>query len=555
MSDISIAPLAGRYRLVHPLGEGGMGRVWQARDELLGRDVAVKELAPGGLTAAELGDLRVRAIREARAIARIDQANVVRIFDVVHDETGTPWLVMELVRSRSLHQALADDGPLPAAEAARIGLDVLAALRAAHHAGILHRDVKPANVLLAWNGRVVLTDFGLAAVAGDSAMTRTGVVLGSPSYLAPERALDEEAGAAGDLWSLGATLYAAVEGRPPYEKSSPMATLAALMVEPPPPPRNAGALLPVLERLLQRDPRRRADADEAERLLRAVLASTPATGSASTGPTMAASLLTAAEPAVSEPAAPAPATSGPAAVTAPLTPAPDSGVPRRRTRLWWAVAAAVAVVAAVIGVRPLLAAEPAGGTAAPVEWRSPAADASSLPAAAPPSAAVPKRSVAASVSPSPRRPAPTRTAKPAATTTPPAPAATGAPTTQAAAPPPAGSQIRNHATGTCLDAPDLDGVLQMWQCQSGDTQRFLFASDGTLRVRGKCAETAGTGNGAQLRLATCSGAAAQQFVLNPANDLVSKKVDKCLDVPDSNAGNAVPVQIWDCAGTPNQKWN
>src|ERR1700754_2891532 len=244
-----------------------MGRVWEARDELLGRDVAIKEISPDGLSAAELGDLRERAIREARAIAKVSHPNVVRIFDVVNHE-GAPWIVMELIRSRSLLDVVNQEGPMEPERAARIGLEVLGALQSAHRAGILHRDVKPANVLIADDGRVVLTDFGLASVAGDSGMTSTGVVIGSPSYLAPELALDEPARPGSDLWSLGATLFAAVEGRPPYVKSSPMATLASLMIDPAPVPKHAGALRPALEALLQKDPAARADGDVAEKLLR-----------------------------------------------------------------------------------------------------------------------------------------------------------------------------------------------------------------------------------------------------------------------------------------------
>ncbi|MEV6349718.1 protein kinase [Actinoplanes sp. NPDC051851] len=267
MLDDHARIVAERYRLVGQIGQGGMGRVWTARDVLLGRDVAVKELVPpSGLTPVELEAMRERAIREARAIARIDQPNVVRVFDVVYDD-GEPWIVMELVPSRSLYDTLQAEGPMAPERVAKIGLGVLGALRAAHRAGLLHRDVKPGNVLLAHDGRVVLTDFGIATAAGDSSMTSTGIVLGSPSYLAPERALDGDVGPAADLWSLGATLYAAVEGKPPYAKSSPMATLAALATELPPPPSRAGALRPALVGLLQRDPALRADVETARRLL------------------------------------------------------------------------------------------------------------------------------------------------------------------------------------------------------------------------------------------------------------------------------------------------
>lgn len=266
MPDSPQRILSGRYRLLNQLGQGGMGRVWKAHDELLDRDVAIKEITAEGLTATELGDLRERAIREARAVAQISHPNVVRVFDVV-SEDDTPWIVMELIPARSLFEVVSEEGPMEPERVARIGLDVLAALHAAHVAGILHRDVKPANVLLAAD-RAMLTDFGLATLAGDSSMTRVGILLGSPSYLAPERAIDEPAGPASDLWSLGATLFAAVEGRPPYVKSSPMATLAALMVDPPPAPKQAGALQPALEALLEKDPAVRADAEAATRLLR-----------------------------------------------------------------------------------------------------------------------------------------------------------------------------------------------------------------------------------------------------------------------------------------------
>ncbi|WFE66819.1 serine/threonine-protein kinase [Micromonospora sp. WMMD714] len=269
--------VAGRYRLLHLVGTGGMGRVWLARDEMLHRDVAVKEVVPPHwLAESEREELRLRTLREARTAARLNHPNVVRIYDVVHDG-DSPWIVMEYVASRSVQQLVSDDGPLDPHRVAGIGLAVLAALRAAHAAGVLHRDVKPHNVLVADDGRVVLTDFGLATFdGGDGVMTGPGMVLGSPQFVAPERARDGVSDPRTDLWSLGATLYAAVEGQSPYARSSAMATLSALATEPPDPTRRAGQLRPVLDGLLRRDPDRRLTAAEAEPLLRAALAATSA---------------------------------------------------------------------------------------------------------------------------------------------------------------------------------------------------------------------------------------------------------------------------------------
>ncbi|MGW1057180.1 protein kinase domain-containing protein [Micromonospora rubida] len=260
--------VADRYRLISPLGQGGMGRVWKARDEVLHRDVAIKELVPPpSLTAEERREMRERSLREARAIARLNHVNVVRVFDVLRTD-GDPWIVMEYVPSKSLQDILAEDGPVPLAKAIDVGLGVLGALNAAHKAGVMHRDVKPGNVLIGDDGRVVLTDFGLATIPGDPNVTRTGMVLGSPAYIAPERARDGTAGPEADLWSLGATLYAAVEGKSPYARPSAIGTLAALATEPMPPPKNAGPLKAVLTGLLRKDPAQRMDAVAAERLLR-----------------------------------------------------------------------------------------------------------------------------------------------------------------------------------------------------------------------------------------------------------------------------------------------
>ncbi|MFI7430638.1 protein kinase [Micromonospora sp. NPDC049836] len=265
--------IAGRYRLLELVGRGGMGRVWRARDETLHREVAVKQvLPPQWLAANERDELRRRTLREARTAARLSHPNVVHVYDVVQVDDD-PWLVMEYVPSRSLQELVDAEGPVDPRRAAGIGQAVLAALGAAHGAGVLHRDVKPANVLLARDGRVLLTDFGLAVFdGGDGLMTRPGLVLGSPQYVAPERAAEGVSSIAADLWSLGATLHTAVEGRSPYARSTAMATLAALASQPPDPAPHAGPLEPVLAGLLRRDPRRRLRHDEAARLLAAAAA-------------------------------------------------------------------------------------------------------------------------------------------------------------------------------------------------------------------------------------------------------------------------------------------
>ena len=262
--------IAGRYRLHEPVGTGGMGRVWMARDEMLDRDVAVKEfIPPEWMTDDEQKRLRTRTLREARSAARLNHPHVVRIYDVVHAE-DLPWIVMEYVPSRSLYQVIGEDGPFAPAEAARIGLALLDALTAAHRAGVLHRDIKPHNVLIGHDGRVVLTDFGLATFVDDGSVTSPGLIVGSPQYVSPERARDGASTVESDLWSLGATLYAAVEGRSPYARESAMATLMALGSEEPDATVLAGPLAPVLLGLLRRDPADRLTAEQVEEGLQAV---------------------------------------------------------------------------------------------------------------------------------------------------------------------------------------------------------------------------------------------------------------------------------------------
>ncbi|MFF2953258.1 protein kinase [Kitasatospora sp. NPDC057965] len=264
--------LAGRYELGERLGRGGMGTVWRARDRMLDREVAVKELTVNHLPEEELQILHARMKREAAAAARIKHPGVITVHDVL-EQDGRPWIVMELVDGRSLADVISQDGTLPPRAAAEVGGQVLAALHRGHQLGVLHRDVKPANVLLEHGtGRAVLLDFGIATYEGSAELTRPGDLVGSPDYLAPERAQGERPGPASDLWGLGATLYAAVEGDSPFRRTSPLTTLAAVVGDPLPEPRRAGPLGPVLAALMAKDPEDRPTADEAARMLAEVQA-------------------------------------------------------------------------------------------------------------------------------------------------------------------------------------------------------------------------------------------------------------------------------------------
>ncbi|MFH8759399.1 serine/threonine-protein kinase [Streptomyces atroolivaceus] len=274
--------VADRYRLLDPLGEGAASIVWRARDEVLGREVAVKEVrTPAALPASDAQRLHSRLEREAWAVARVSHRNVVAVHDVV-TEDSRPWIVMELIRGLALSDVLDADGTLPPRRAARIGAEVLTALRGGHGAGLLHRDVKPGNVLMANDGRVMLKDFGFTTPEGSCALTVSGEAIGSPEYLAPERALGRTPGPESDLWSLGVLLYTATEGQSPFGRRTPADTLRAVTEEEMPPLRRAGALTPVVEGLLRKDPAERLTAGEAERRLRILAAG--GTGAALGGP-------------------------------------------------------------------------------------------------------------------------------------------------------------------------------------------------------------------------------------------------------------------------------
>ena len=311
--------LDGRYRLSEVIGHGGMGVVWRARDELLDRDVAVKEIIwPASLTEHERQTACRRATREAQMAARLNHHNVVRIYDIV-EEDDHPWIVMELLPYRSLRDIVRDEGALTPAQAATVGLGILAALRAAHAEGIAHRDVKPANVLIGPEDRVVLTDFGIARPADTTTLTTAGILIGSPSYIAPERARGGPSGAPGDLWGLGASLYAAVEGHPPFEREHVLAILTAVVTDDPEPATHAGPLWPVIDGLLRKNPDERLGAAETDQLLRRIAAPAPAEPAASEPaptaafPADAATEDPAAEPAPAESARRSPPQSAPPA--------------------------------------------------------------------------------------------------------------------------------------------------------------------------------------------------------------------------------------------------
>jgi serine/threonine protein kinase len=266
------ALVGGRYVLRAAVGHGGMGTVWRGTDTQLNRNVAVKEVVPPpGIAPEDRDAMHERMLREARAAALLSHPGVVQVYDVVTDG-DRPWIVMELLDARSLSDIVLEDGPLGARAVAKIGVTLLGALEVAHAAGILHRDVKPANVLVCTDGRCVLTDFGVARMPTDQQLTTPGMVLGSPHFISPERALGAAFGPPSDLFSLGVTLYCAVEGRPPFDKGEPIATMHSVVEDQPLPPQHAGVLTEVLYGLLEKDPDLRWDATRARQALRDLLA-------------------------------------------------------------------------------------------------------------------------------------------------------------------------------------------------------------------------------------------------------------------------------------------
>ncbi|GAA3212443.1 serine/threonine-protein kinase [Actinocorallia longicatena] len=258
--------VAGQYRLIEKIGRGGFGVVWRAHDERLDREVAVKELyLPAYLAEGQRKERRTRSLREARSAARIDHRGAVTVYDVV-EEDDCPFIVMEYLKGRSLEDIIKEDGPLPVEQVAEIGLQLLEVLRAAHASGVVHRDVKPSNVIITAK-RAVLTDFGIATIEGDTSITQSGFVMGAPAYCSPERAKGDRAEAPSDLWSLGATLYYAVEGHQPFPGTNANQVFHAILTAPHRPCHRAGLLGPLLDGLLIKEIGQRLTASDTALLL------------------------------------------------------------------------------------------------------------------------------------------------------------------------------------------------------------------------------------------------------------------------------------------------
>ncbi|WP_416971573.1 serine/threonine protein kinase [Streptomyces sp. 4F14] len=584
--------IAGRYRVLDRIGRGGMATVWRARDERLGRIVAVKQLHPQPhLDETDLATLYERTRREARNAARVSHPNVVVVHDVVDDE-GRPVIVMEYVPSVTLAERIGTDGPLPPPQAARIGLGVLTALRAAHRAGVLHRDVKPANVLLAEDGRVVLTDFGIAQAVETPGLTRTGQLVGSVDFMAPERLVGAPPGPEADLWALGATLFQTVDGHSPFLRRSVTETMYAIAMEPPPEVRDAGPLTPLIRGLLAPKPTDRMTAEEAEGVLRAggVYDAGAATGGSGTGAggtalqgrapfdaapggavpsASAASGPVPSDPALSgqapldvTPSNPAftasaysgpafPAPTSPAAPPKPLNATTDlqSPPPKRATKrrpLLLAVTAATAALATAAFLLTM-SQEPEKATADPLPTTAPTAPPTPTtrlpsPTASPSSPTPPTSTPTPSASPPPKNneQPPTRD-KEVAAPTPTSPNTPGRP-------------LKVAASGQCLSSGTGTEGLQLFQspCDGSAAQRWQF-TDGTARSAGKCMTVAGgsSEDRTEIQLSTCTGSTAQHFRLT-GTQLIAGQSAKCVDIFGGASGTG--AVLWECNGRDNQTW-
>ncbi|MFJ5304396.1 protein kinase [Streptomyces sp. NPDC088350] len=557
--------IAGRYRILDRIGRGGMATVWRAWDERLGRQVAVKKLHPQPhLDDDELATLFERARREAHSAARISHSNVVVVHDVVDDE-GLPTIVMEYVPSTTLADLIEAHGPVPLEEVARIGRGVLAALRAAHRAGVMHRDVKPANVLLAEDGRVVLTDFGIAQAAEAPALTRTGQLVGSVDFMAPERLVGAKPGPEADLWALGATLFQAVEGRSPFLRDTVAQTMFAIAMEPAPEVRGAGPLTPLIEGLLTARPADRISAEDAERLLRL-----PAAGEAGSCAVPPAVRATAGDaPALvtgpgldSDPGTDGVSAAGrsadrPQPVTAGLHAQRSPGRSKKPVVLAATVAAALLIAVAVLSIVPTeqngTVAKASDAPLAADDRTSRATD-TSAPATSPPvspssassGATLPASGSSQSASPAAQDGSgPGSAGKDTST-------GSGSETSPA---PAVGHTLVVAASGKCLSSGAGTEGIQLIQatCDGSSAQLWRTGSGGTLRSAGKCMTVAGvaTADRTEIQLAGCNGDADQRFHLT-GTELMADQSQKCVDIFGGASGTG--AVLWECNGRDNQTW-
>ncbi|WP_327392902.1 serine/threonine protein kinase [Streptomyces sp. NBC_01186] len=558
--------IAGRYRILDRIGRGGMGTVWRAHDQLLTRQVAVKRLHPQPhLEDDELATRFERARREARSAALISHPNVVVVHDVVDDE-GLPAIVMEYVPATTLGDLIEAHGPVPLEEVARIGRGVIAALRAAHRAGILHRDVKPANVLLSEDGRVVLTDFGIARASDSSTLTRTGNLVGSIDFIAPERLMGAKPAPEADLWALGAMLFQAVDGRSPFLRDTLTQTMYAITMEPVPDVRGAGPLTPLIQGLLASNPAERLSAEDAQRLLRmpatemsSIVTPPAARAAGGDNPTPTPTPAPAAEPAAEpeprpesghgthEAAAAGAAGKGPQ----PSSTSPQAQRPPARSRKLVVLVAAVAT-AILISIALLIPTT--------TEKNSTVSTASNAPIV--PNDTTTPQSPGTSVTPSPSSSASSgatsrAASKPSQEDAEPESGGKNASTksesgTSAA---PAGRALTVAASRKCLSSGDGTEGTQLFQaaCDGSAAQRWRTGANGTLRSSGKCMTVAGgaTDDRTEIQLSGCDGTAGQRFHL-AGTELRADQSRKCVDILGGASGTV--AVLWECNGRDNQIW-
>ncbi|GAA3183420.1 MULTISPECIES: serine/threonine protein kinase [Streptomyces] len=500
--------VGGRYRLVAEAGAGGMGRVWEGHDELLGRPVAVKEVRLPASSAAERQEVLARAQREGRnAAALADHPNVVTVYDVVIED-GVPWTVMQLVQGRSLREELAH-GPLDPGHVTHVAAALLSALRAADDAAVVHRDIKPGNVLLADDGRVLLADFGIARVLGDETITAPGAFVGSFEYTSPERADGRAGGVASDLFSLGVTLFHAVEGVAPFRRESRSDTLSAVLLAPlPEMTRATGGLRELITALTAKDPAQRPGVEQAMALLSGRRPAGRGAGAANAPGTAAVAGATGTVREVRPrpdgtvavtATAPAPAT----AVRPPEAPHFPDGAAGRQTNRLPVVLAGVSSLTVVLTVGAFLLTHPGGSEDDAAPEPPPAVSASALA--------------------------------------------------------PAGSPGPVAGPGdTCLGVHGGDDAapVDLWRCRSSAAgQRWVHRSGGALETLRRCLGPVGgsTAQNAAVELQDCTGADGQKWEQQGDGSLLNPASSRCLE-PAGPLRDGVPLRIHDCSGAATQKF-